>query len=131
MDAILKYLSLISVAGAAIAFAAGFWKYLDQRAREERTKRFELYHGLMRRVSAFGESESETLTLTEQCAAIYELRHFRDYAYASVPILQHLRETYQSRSSATPQIVFTAIDATLGELREPKRNRMLMVRADD
>jgi hypothetical protein len=31
IDSILKYVSLITVAGAAISFAIGFWKYLDQR----------------------------------------------------------------------------------------------------
>jgi len=50
IDSILKYLSLITLAGAAVSFAFGFIKYMDQRNREERTKRFELFHGLMRRV---------------------------------------------------------------------------------
>ena len=42
LDSILKYLSIITVAGAAISFAIGLLKYLDQRKREERTKRYEL-----------------------------------------------------------------------------------------
>ena len=44
LDSVLKYVSLIIVAGAAISFGVGFWKYLDQRKREERTKRFQLFH---------------------------------------------------------------------------------------
>jgi hypothetical protein len=54
IDSIIKYLSVITVAGAAISFVFGLVKYLDQRAREERTKRYELFHGLMRHISAYG-----------------------------------------------------------------------------
>ena len=42
IDSVLKYVSVIAVAGAAISFVVGLLKYLDQRNREERTKRFEL-----------------------------------------------------------------------------------------
>jgi hypothetical protein len=94
LDSILKYVSLITVAGAAISFAIGFWKYLDQRRREERNKRFELFHNLMGRVSAEAETSMNKLPLTQQLAAIYELQHFEDNAYASVPILKHLREVF-------------------------------------
>lgn len=78
IDWILKYLSVITVAGAAISFVVGLLKYLDQRNREERTKRFELFHDLMRRVSAAGERKGEVLQLTQQVAAVYELQHFRE-----------------------------------------------------
>ena len=42
IDEILKYISVITVAGAGISFVVGLIKYLDQRNREERTKRLEL-----------------------------------------------------------------------------------------
>lgn len=118
MEEILKYVSLISVAGAGISFVIGLWKYLDQRAREERTKRFELYHDLMRRVSAFGEGENVGLPLTQQLAAIYELQHFQDYKFASVPILEHLREFYAKKAPPAPAALFAALDATLQVLRK-------------
>ena len=47
IDSVLKYISVITVAGAAISFVVGLLKYLDQRNREERTKRFELFPALM------------------------------------------------------------------------------------
>jgi hypothetical protein len=31
------------------------------------------------------------LALSQQVAAVYELQHFKDYSYASVPILEDLR----------------------------------------
>lgn len=116
MDAILKYLSVISVAGAAIGFVVGLWKYLDQRGREDRTRRFEIYHDLMRRVSAFGERGEEGLPLSQQLAAIYELQHFRDYSYASIPILTHLRQHYEARGDSAPPVLLAALDATLHAL---------------
>lgn len=72
-DSILKYLSIATVAGAAISFVVGLIKYLDQRNREEKTKRYEIYHGLMRKISAQGDKPNEGLPLTQQVAAVYEL----------------------------------------------------------
>ena len=115
IEEILKYVSLITVAGAAISFVVGLIKYIDQRNREERTKRFELYHDLMRRVSAQGERPNEGLPLTQQLAAIYELQHFKEYAYASVPILENLRMDFTKKE--VPAVLFTAIDETIRVLK--------------
>jgi hypothetical protein len=115
IEAILKYLSVITVAGAAISFVIGFVKYLDQRNREERTKRYELFHDLMRRISAQGEKPNEGLPLTQQVAAVYELQHFKEYAYASVPILEHLRGYFAEKNS--PAVLLHAIDETLKALK--------------
>ena len=120
IDIVLKYVSLITVAGAAISFVVGLIKWLDQRKREERTKRFELYHGLMGRVSAVGDKPGEGIPLSQQLAAIYELQHFKDYAYASIPILDHLRADYAARGS-TPTLL-AAIDNTLSALRATADN---------
>ena len=117
LDSVLKYLSLITVAGAAISFAVGFWKYLDQRKREERTKRFELFHDLMGRVSANAGDANQKLALTQQIAAIYELQHFKEYAYASVPILEHLREVFGDPIDPRSSPLIVAIDDTLKTLK--------------
>jgi hypothetical protein len=118
LDTILKYVSLITVAGAAISFVVGLVKYLDQRNREERTKRYEIFHGLMRRVSAFGDKADDGLPLTQQVAAVYELQQFNEYEYASVPILQHLRSDYAERNA--PPVLLKAIDDTLAKLKGSK-----------
>jgi len=114
VEVLVKYVALISLAGAGISFIAGLWKYLDQRNREERNRRFETYHDLMRTVSAF-EKDGNACPLTQQMAAIYELQHFRDYAYASTPILKHLRDFY-GKKAAPPELI-EALDATLSALR--------------
>jgi len=116
IETVLKYLSVITVAGAAISFVVGLVKYLDQRNREVRTKRYELFNDLMRRVSARGEREDEGLPLTQQVAAIYELQHFEEYAYAAVPILKHMREYFTGIKA--PSLVINAIDETLDALQK-------------
>jgi hypothetical protein len=102
--------------GAAISFIVGLVKYLDQRKREERTKRFELFHDLTRRIFAWGERGGEGLPLTQQVAAVYELQHFREYVYTSIPILEHLREFYAERNA--PKVLLQAIDETLEVLKQ-------------
>jgi hypothetical protein len=115
IDSILKYLSVITVAGAAISFVFGFLKYLDQRKREERTKRYELFHDLMRRVSAQGDKPGDGLPLTQQLAAVYELRQFTEYSYASIPILEHIRSHFAQANAAVP--LLKAIDDTVSKLK--------------
>ena len=115
IDTVLKYLSVITVSGAAISFVIGLIKYLDQRSREEKTKRFELYHDLMCRVSAQGVNAGDGLPLTQQLAAIYELQHFEEYAYASIPILEHIRIQFSQTPAASPLVA--AINATLAKLK--------------
>ena len=118
LDTLLKYVSLITAFGAAIAFIVGLLKYLDQRRREDRTKRFELYHDLMRRISAFSEHEGAAVPMSQQVAAVYELQHFTDYAFASIPILEHLQSFY-TQGHAAP-VLLTAIEKTLDVLRTEK-----------
>jgi len=117
IDTILKYLSLITVAGAAISFVVGLVKYLDQRKREERTTRFKMFHDLMGPIVARGERPNEGLALSQQVAAVYELQHFKDYSYASVPILEHMRARWE-KDRETPQLLLRAIDDTLKVLRQ-------------
>ncbi len=112
IESLLKYVSLLAVAGAAISFVVGLIKYFDQRNLQERTRRFELFHNLMGRVSAYGEHPDHGLPLSQQAAAVYELQHFPEYGYASIPILKALREHFQS---AHP-LLLQAIDETLKAL---------------
>jgi hypothetical protein len=52
--------------------------------------------------------------MTQQAAAIYELQHFTDYAYASVPILEDLRKQFVDGNA--PALLKQAIDSTLERL---------------
>jgi len=125
MDTILKYLSVITVAGAAISFIVGLVKYLDQRKREELTTRFKTFHELMGPIVARGERPNEGLALSQQVAAVYELQHFKDYSYASVPILEDLRARW-GKEKETPQLLLRAIDDTLKVLQQKTRWRRFL-----
>jgi hypothetical protein len=113
-ELILKYLSIITVAGAAVSFVIGLIKYLDQRAREERNKRYQLFHNLIREISGRNVTDSTTIALTQQLAAIYELKHFKEYAYAAVPILEYLRA--DTPGGEQNKVFLAAIDYTINEL---------------
>jgi hypothetical protein len=115
LDSILKYISIITVAGAAISFVVGLIKYLDERKREERTKRFEMFQKLMRLTSGQGEEPGERVALTQQLAAIYQLQHFKEYKYASIPILEHTRKDCLGRNM--PDVLVHALEDTLKALR--------------
>ena len=71
----------------------------------------------MGRVSAEAETSANKLPLTQQIAAIYELQHFKEYSYASVPILEHLREVFADAKDPRALPLIQAIDATLKTLK--------------
>src|SRR5207249_5202342 len=103
----------------------GLVKYLDQRKREERTARFRTFHELMGPIVARGERPNEGLALSQQVAAVYELQHFKDYSYASVPILEDLRARWE-KEKETPQLLLRAIDDTLKVLQQKTRWRRFL-----
>jgi len=77
-----------------------------------------MFHDLMGPSVARGERPNEgTLALTQQVAAVYELQHFKDYSYASVPILEEMRARW-GKERETPQLLLRAIDDTLKVLRQ-------------
>jgi hypothetical protein len=116
LDSFLRYLSIITVFGAFISFIVGLWKYLDQRKREDRTKRYEQFHDLMGRVSAWSSDGERGLPLTQQLAAVYELQHFPEYRDASVPILAYLKTFFEKKKAE--EALLKAIETTLKELRK-------------
>ena len=72
----------------------------------------------MRRISAFTDRPEQIIALTEQVAAVYELQHFTDYDYASIPILEHLQDYYKNNS--TNRVLLVAIEETLEVLKTKK-----------
>ena len=66
---------------------------------------------------ARGERPNEGLALSQQVAAVYELQHFKDYSYASIPILNDLR-TRWAKDPEMPPLLLRAIDETLEVLRK-------------
>ena len=60
-------------------------------------------------IAARAERPNGGVALSQQVAAVYELQHFKDYSYASVPILEDMRGRWGSEQQ-TPQLLLRAID---------------------
>jgi hypothetical protein len=97
-----------------------FRSWPNQIFRSAQTRRthdaIQDFHDLMGPIVARGERANEGLALSQQVAAIYELQHFKDYSYASVPILEDLGARWGNEKEAPP-LLLKAIDDTLKVLR--------------
>lgn len=87
MEEILKYTSLITIAGAAISFMIGLLKWIDQRNREQSHKEYVAFHKMVCIASGVDES-GNTVKMVQQIAAIYQLQAYKQYAFASIPVLE-------------------------------------------
>lgn len=93
LEIILKYTSLL---GAIISLLIGLLKYLDQRNREQSEKTFAAFHNMVCR--AAGQRErGGNLPFTQQLAAIYQLQKYKEYSYASIPVLKYMKEDFESK----------------------------------
>lgn len=90
MDDILKYVSVIALCGAAISFVIGLLKWIDQRNREQEQKVFEAFHVMVCLASGVDQT-GRIVKMSQQIAAIYQLQAYKQYAYASVPVLELLQ----------------------------------------
>ncbi len=87
MDALLKYLSLITLCGTAIAFVIGFVKWIDQRNREQEQKQYTAFHRMVC-IAAGVDEAGKAVKMAQQIAAIYQLQAYRQYSFASIPVLE-------------------------------------------
>jgi hypothetical protein len=89
VELFLKYLSQISVCGAAVSFIFGLIKWLDQRNREREDKEYQYFHKMVCLASGSDEAGGR-IKLPQQVAAIYQLQRYKQYSFASVPVLELL-----------------------------------------
>ena len=94
MDEALKYLPLVTVCitvlGASISFLIGLLKWIDQRKTEQEQRQYEAFHRMVCIASGVDET-GRTIKMVQQVAAIYQLQAYKQYAFASVPVLQQMR----------------------------------------
>ncbi len=125
MDDLLKYATLITLAGAAISFVIGLIKWIDQRSREQQQKEHEAFHKMT--CLASGKSQDgRTISMLQQIAAIYQLQVYKRYAFASLPVLELMKHEFQRSIEKEPEprasYMFEAIDKTMAALSEHKEN---------
>jgi hypothetical protein len=115
MEEILKYISQIALSGAAFSFVIGLIKWIDQRNRDREEKQSQSFHKMVCLASGTDES-GRTIKMAQQVAAIYQLQRYKQYAFASIPVLQlllyELRETKDARSDH----LIKAMEETLAKL---------------
>lgn len=112
MENILKYISLITLCGAGISFAIGLIKWIDQRNREQDQKQYEAFHKMVCIASGVNES-GQTIKMIQQLAAIYQLQAYKQYAFASIPVLELMKFEYGSPQDERMKHLHSAIEKTL------------------
>lgn len=110
---------LISV---LVPLAFQVWTYLDQKKRELKDRRFEIYHRLIRELVG---ASNERPFLDHQIAIVFELRNFPEYAEVTERILSGLKEGWSKDSQQTDanKRLISEIDLTLEFLKASKRRR--------
>lgn len=104
MKEILEYISLITLSGAAISFVVGLVKWIDQRNREQEQKHYEAFHKMVGIASGVDET-GKAVKAIQQVAAIYQLQHYKKYAFAAIPILKQLEFEF-ARAGDDPRNVY-------------------------
>jgi len=119
MTEILKYASLLALSGTAISFIVGLIKWIDQRNREQEQKTFEAFHKMVCRASGSDENK-QTISMAEQIASIYQLQKYKQYAFASLPVMELLKFEFDKMVDKKPDDrsahLKKAIDSTIGVL---------------
>ncbi|MFM5744692.1 hypothetical protein ACET6W_18585 [Aeromonas veronii] len=113
MDLILKNLPLFGAIGTAIAFVIGLFRWIDQRSREQEQRTYEAFHKMICLASGTDES-GRTIKMAQQIAAIYQLQRYKQYAFASIPVLKLIQFEFanceDSRADHLEQALRETID---------------------
>lgn len=114
MDQFVQYLSLFTFIGSAISFSIGLFKWIDQRNREQDQKRYEAFHKMVCLASGVDET-GRGIKMVQQIAAIYQLQAYKQYAFASIPVLKLMQceSIYQNH---TDKFIKNALSETIDAL---------------
>ena len=121
MTSILQYASLIALCGTAFSFTIGLIKWIDQRNREQQQKEYEAFHRMVCVASGVDEA-GKKLRMVQQIAAIYQLQAYRQYAFASVPVLKLLQFEYGKAQDERQNYMDSALSETIKVLSRDKAN---------
>lgn len=88
--------NIIGILIAYFSLILPIYKFLQDKRKEERNKRFENYHKLID--DLVGGCGSLPM-LDRQIAIIYEFRHFKEYYPVTLRILRGLKETWSTTTN--------------------------------
>jgi hypothetical protein len=112
MEEVLKYISLITMSGAAISFIIGLIKWIDQRNREIEQKQYKAFHKMVCIASGVDES-GRTIKMVQQIAAIYQLQAYQKYSFASIPVLEHMKLEMNDLNDKRTEHLVLALEKTI------------------
>ncbi|MBI1741990.1 hypothetical protein HYR54_02865 [Candidatus Acetothermia bacterium] len=115
MEEVLKYVSQITLSGAAFSFVIGLIKWIDERSREREEKQYQSFHKMVCLASGTDES-GRTIKMAQQVAAIYQLQRYKQYSFASIPVIQLLLYELSEAQDARLGHLKKAMDETLAKL---------------
>lgn len=115
MEEVLKYLTQITLSGAAFSFVIGLIKWIDQRNRDREDRQYESFHKMVCLASGTDES-GRTIKMIQQVAAIYQLQRYKQYSFASVPVLQLLLHEMREDKDKRMEHLTKAINETIAKL---------------
>ena len=88
---------------AVLAFSA--YRYVSLRKDELKNQRYERYHLLLRNISQ-GHDAGGPLKLVSQRAFIYEPRHFPEYKYLTIRLLESLLSEWQEDAGKSVKLSY-------------------------
>ncbi len=115
MDETLRYISLISLIGAAISFIIGLCKWIDQRNREIEQRQYEAFHKMVCIASGVDET-GRTVKMSQQLAAIYQLQAYKKYSFASIPVLKQMIVELNELEKSRVEPLILAVEKTIETL---------------
>ena len=117
METILKYISIITLCGTVISFIIGLIKWIDQRNREQEQSQFAAFHKMVCIASGVDET-GKTVKMVQQIAAIYQLQAYKQYSYASIPVLELMQYEFDENKDKRSSHMEKAIQETIKVLSQ-------------
>jgi hypothetical protein len=112
MEEILKNIPQITL---IVGGLFGFFQWLDQRKREREEKQYQSFHKMV--CLAAGTDESgRTIKMAQQVAAIYQLQRYKQYAFASAPVIQLILHEMSEENNPGLEHLTKALNVTLEKL---------------
>jgi hypothetical protein len=105
-----------SIFAILLSLSALIWQSIQfflTRSGDAKNRQFEAYHRLIKELVQ--PSEDGHTYLDRQCAAVFELRRFKDYKEVTIRILTGLRDQWQG-DGTLPSRLAKEIELTLNSL---------------
>jgi hypothetical protein len=112
MEDILKNIPQITL---VVGGLFGFFQWLDQRNKDGEERQYQSFHKMVCLASGTDES-GRIIKMPQQLAAIYQLQRYKQYSFASIPVLELLLHDISQESDPKLEHLKKAMSNTLAKL---------------